>query len=128
MRYTAVALDFDGTIAHDGVVPPHVVEGLRRLKETHRALLLVTGRELPELLAIFPPIDVFDRVVAENGALLYRPQSGERVELGEAPPPALVEALRARGVPLSVGASIIATVEPHETVVLQTIRELGLER
>lgn len=128
MRYTAVALDFDGTIAHDGAVPPHVVEGLRRLKETRRHLLLVTGRELPELLSIFPPIDIFDRVVAENGALLYRPQSGERVELGEAPPPALVEALRARGVPISVGASIVATVEPHETVVLQTIRELGLER
>ena len=128
MRYTAVALDFDGTIAHDSEVPAHVVDGLKRLKETGRKLLLVTGRELPELLSIFKEIAVFDRVVAENGALLYRPHSGERKELGEAPPPALVELLRSRGVPLSVGASIIATVEPHETVVLQSIRELGLER
>jgi hydroxymethylpyrimidine pyrophosphatase-like HAD family hydrolase len=128
MRYTAVALDFDGTIAHDSEVPPHVVEGLRRLKDTGRKLLLVTGRELPELLAIFKPIDIFDRVVAENGALLYRPATGERVELGEAPPAKLVDLLRSRGVPISVGQSIIATVEPHETVVLQCIRELGLER
>ena len=128
MRYTAVALDFDGTIAHDSEVPPHVIEGLRRLKDTGRKLLLVTGRELPELLAIFKPIDIFDRVVAENGALLYRPATGERVELGEAPPAKLVALLRSRGVPISVGQSIIATVEPHETVVLQSIRELGLER
>jgi hydroxymethylpyrimidine pyrophosphatase-like HAD family hydrolase len=128
MRYTAVALDFDGTIAHDSEVAPHVVEGLRRLKDTGRKLLLVTGRELPELLAIFKPIDIFDRVVAENGALLYRPATGERVELGEAPPAKLVALLRERGVPISVGQSIIATVEPHETVVLQCIRELGLER
>ena len=128
MRYTAVALDFDGTIAHDSEVPRRVVEGLERLKASGRSLLLVTGRELPELLDIFPGIAVFDRVVAENGALLYRPQSGERVELGEPPPPALVELLRERGVPISVGASIVATVEPHETVVLKTIRELGLER
>jgi len=128
MRYTAVALDFDGTIAHDGAVPDSVVEGLRRLKDTGRKLLLVTGRELPELLAIFKPIDIFDRVVAENGALLYRPATGERVELGEAPPAKLVALLRERGVPISVGQSIIATVEPHETVVLQSIRELGLER
>jgi len=128
MRYTAVALDFDGTIAHDSEVPPHVVEGLRRLKDTGRKLLLETGRELPELLAIFKPIDIFDRVVAENGALLYRPATGERVELGEAPPAKLVALLRERGVPISVGQSIIATVEPHETVVLQCIRELGLER
>jgi hydroxymethylpyrimidine pyrophosphatase-like HAD family hydrolase len=128
MRYTAIALDFDGTIAHDSVVPEHVVDGLKRLKETGRRLILDTGRELPELLSIFPPITLFDRVVAENGALLYRPESGEKKELGEPPPAELVRLLRERGVPLSVGDSIIATVEPHETVVLQTIRELGLER
>jgi predicted mannosyl-3-phosphoglycerate phosphatase (HAD superfamily) len=83
MRYTAVALDFDGTIAHDSAVPEHVIDGLKRLKKTGRKVLLVTGRELPELLDIFKPIEIFDRVVAENGALLYRPHNGERVELGE---------------------------------------------
>jgi hydroxymethylpyrimidine pyrophosphatase-like HAD family hydrolase len=128
MRYTALAVDFDGTIAHDGVVPPHVVDGLRRLRETGRKLLLVTGRELEELLSIFPDVALFDRVVAENGALLYRPASGEREELGDPAPEALVELLHARGVPISVGHSIVATVEPHETTVLQAIRELGLER
>src|SRR5258707_7856481 len=128
MRYTAVALDFDGTIARDSVVPAHVVDGLARLKASGRKLLLVTGRELPELLAIFPEMALFDRVVAENGALLYTPDSGEPRDRGEPPPPALVTLLRERGVPISVGDSIIATVEPHETVVLQSIRDLGLER
>jgi len=128
MRYTAIALDFDGTIAHDSVVPGHVVDGLERLKASGRKLILDTGRELPELLAIFPAITLFERVVAENGALLYRPDSGEKKELGEPPPPALVHLLRSRGVPVSVGDSIIATVEPHEAAVLEAIRELGLER
>src|ERR1041385_3304789 len=128
MRYTAVALDFDGTIAHDSEVPAHVVDGLKRLKETGRKVLLVTGRELPELLSIFKPIDIFDRVVAENGALLYRPHSGERVELGARAPPKRLEAVRAKAVPISVGQSIIATADPQETVVLEPIRELGLER
>ncbi|HEX6632373.1 MAG TPA: HAD hydrolase family protein, partial [Usitatibacter sp.] len=63
MRYTALAVDFDGTIAHDGVVPPHVVDGLARLRDTGRKLLLVTGRELEELLAAFPQAALFDRVV-----------------------------------------------------------------
>src|SRR5258706_10309437 len=128
MRFTAIALDFDGTIAHDSEVPPHVVAGLRRVKESGRKLLLVTGRELPELLAIFPEIKLFDRVVAENGALLYRPETGEAKDLAEPPPQALVDLLRQRGGPISGGDSIIATVEPHETVVLQSIRHLGLER
>ncbi|HSN19342.1 MAG TPA: HAD family hydrolase [Usitatibacter sp.] len=128
MRYTAVALDFDGTIARDGVVPPHVLDGLARLRGTGRKLLLVTGRELEELLSIFPRVTLFDRVVAENGALLYRPGSGEREQLGDPPPAELVQRLRARGVPLSVGRSIVATVVPHETAVIEAIKELGLER
>jgi hydroxymethylpyrimidine pyrophosphatase-like HAD family hydrolase len=128
MRYTAIALDYDGTIAHDGVVPPHVLDGLQRLKLSGRKLLLVTGRELEELLGIFPGIVLFDRVVAENGALLFRPETGERKELGEPPPDALIDALHASGIPLSVGHTIVATVRPHETVVLEAIANLGLEQ
>ena len=128
MRYTALALDYDGTIAKDGVVAPHVLAGLEALKASGRRLLLVTGRELEELLGIFPAIGLFDRVVAENGALLYRPATGERVELGEPPPHALIEALKASGIPLAVGHTILATVRPHETVVLEAIARLGLEQ
>ena len=127
MRYTAIALDYDGTIAHDGVVPPHVLDGLARLKATGRKLVLVTGRELDELLEIFPGITLFDRVVAENGALLYRPESGERKDLNEPPPDAFIERLKQEGVPISVGNTIVATVRPHETAVLQAIADLGLE-
>jgi hydroxymethylpyrimidine pyrophosphatase-like HAD family hydrolase len=127
MRYTAIALDYDGTIAHDGVVPPHVMAGLARLKATGRKLLLVTGRELDELLGIFPGITLFDRVVAENGALLYRPATGERKDLGEPPPDAFIARLEAEGVPLSIGNTIVATVRPHENAVLQAIADQGLE-
>jgi hypothetical protein len=128
MRYTAIALDYDGTIAHDGVVPPHVIDGLGRLKASGRKLLLVTGRELEELLGIFPEITLFDRVVAENGALMYRPRTGERKELGEPPPAAFVDCLRASGIPLAVGHTIVATVRPHEGTVLEAIANLGLEQ
>src|SRR5262249_37353054 len=66
--------------------------------------------------------------VAENGALIYRPAGREQKYLGEPPPPALVDAIRKKGVrPLSVGHGIIATVEPHHVPILEAIRELGLE-
>jgi hypothetical protein len=90
-------------------------------------VILVTGRELDDLLRVFPEPELFDRIVAENGALLYRPATRERKPLGEPPPQMLVDELRARDVPVSVGASILATVEPYETTVLQAIRDLGLE-
>ena len=128
MRYTAIALDYDGTIARDGLVPSRVMDGLNKLKASGRKLFLVTGRELNELLGLFRSIDVFDRVVAENGALLYNPTTGERRELGEPPPEALVRALQAARIPLAIGHTILATVRPHETTVLQCIADLGLEQ
>jgi hypothetical protein len=67
-------------------------------------------------------------VVAENGALLYRPATRQETRLAEPPPPQFVSALRARGVaPISVGRAIVATWHPHEQAVLDVIRELGLE-
>ncbi len=128
MRYLALACDYDGTIAHHGRVDDQTIAALERVRASGRKLLLVTGRELGDLAAVFPRLDLFDRVVAENGALLYRPATKEQKVLGEPPPAALVERLREAGVaPLSAGKVIVATWEPHETTVLEAIRDLGLE-
>jgi hydroxymethylpyrimidine pyrophosphatase-like HAD family hydrolase/energy-coupling factor transporter ATP-binding protein EcfA2 len=123
-----LACDYDGTLASDGVVREETLAALQRLRDSGRKLILVTGRELENLLEVFRAIELFDRVVAENGGLLYRPANREHKTLGEAPPAEFVEALRARGVsPLSVGHCIVSTWEPHEGAVLETIRDLGLE-
>jgi HAD superfamily hydrolase (TIGR01484 family) len=128
MRYLALASDYDGTLAHHGRVDGPTVAALERLRATGRKLLLVTGRELPELLAIFPQVNYFEWVVAENGALLYRPASREEQTLAAPPPEKFIETLRQRGVaPLSVGRVIVATWHPHETTILESIRDLGLE-
>src|SRR5262249_17001068 len=92
-----------------------------------RKLVLVTGRELPDLKRVFPELAIFDRVVAENGALLYRPDTRETTLLGDEAPVELVRRLEKARIPLSVGRSIVATVEPHEKAVLEAIRDLGLE-
>jgi len=128
MRYLVLACDFDGTIASDGRVRDETLAALHRLRDSGRKLVLVTGREIEDLLSIFPEIETFDRVVAENGGLLYRPTSREHKTLGEAPPAEFVAALRALGIsPLSVGHCIVSTWQPHEKAVLETIRDLGLE-
>ena len=89
---------------------------------------MVTGREVSDLLPLFPEMDLFDLVVAENGATLYEPASKEQTLLAAEPSAELVAVLEGEGVkPLSVGRSIIATWEPNETIVLRAIRDLGLE-
>jgi HAD superfamily hydrolase (TIGR01484 family) len=128
MRYLALACDYDGTLAHSGVVAEETISALTYLRSSGRKLLMVTGRRLDDLARIFPPLELFDRVVAENGALLYRPATREEVALAEPPPAALVAALRERGVtPLAVGRTIVATFTPHDGAVLEAIRTLGLE-
>jgi hydroxymethylpyrimidine pyrophosphatase-like HAD family hydrolase len=128
MRYTVLACDYDGTLAHHGRVSDTTVAALEQLLATGRKLVLVSGRELHELLDIFPALTLFEWAVLENGALLYRPSNQEEKLLAEPPPPAFVEALRRRNVtPLSVGKAIVATWQPHETAVLQAIREQQLE-
>jgi hydroxymethylpyrimidine pyrophosphatase-like HAD family hydrolase len=128
MRYFALATDYDGTLAHDGIVSAETVAALERFRATGRRLILVTGRELPDLLRVFPRLDLFDRVVAENGALIYCPADRSEQPIGEPPPEAFITSLRQRNVtPLSVGRVIVATWHPNETIVLKTIRDLGLE-
>lgn len=128
MRYLALCTDYDGTIARHGVVDEPTIDALARLRESGRRLIMVTGRELPELMTVFPRLDLFNLVVAENGALLYDPQTKEETPLCEPPLPAFVAALKARNVArLSVGRTIVATWEPHEQDALEVIRDLGLE-
>src|ERR1051326_7334945 len=127
MRYLALAADYDGTLAHHGAVDEATLDALQRLIESGRKLVLVTGRHLEDLKNVFPQLELFSSVVAENGALLYSPQAQTERVLAEAPPLKFAEELRKRGVPVSEGRVVVATVQPHETTVLQVIRELGLE-
>lgn len=128
MRYVALATDYDGTLASEGVVDSETVTALRRLAATGRRLILVTGRQIEDLLRVFPEAPMFDRIVAENGALLYDPESQKTRALAETPPVRFLDELRRRGVePLSIGQVIVATEQANEGVVLEIIRELGLD-
>jgi hypothetical protein len=124
----ALATDYDGTLAREGKVAASTLAALQRLKASGRRLIMVTGRELPDLRRVFPEVAGFDAVVAENGALLWRPGHGEPRALGPAPPPAFIEALEARGVePLAVGEVIVATADENAPVMAETLQALGLD-
>jgi len=129
MPIRTLATDYDGTIATHGTVDPDTLAALRRLRDAGGTVILVTGRELPQLKQVFPDLDLCHMVVAENGALLYTPETGRERPLCDPPEESFVRALKQKGVkPLSVGRVIVATYEPHEDTVLHVIKEQGLER
>src|SRR5262249_46119580 len=124
--WRALATDFDGTIASEGVVLESTRTALARLKATGVTLLLVTGRELRDFPGLDVDLGLFDLVVAENGALLYDPKTSAQTLLAPHPSEAFVAELQRRNVtPLSVGHTIVATTEPNEVQVLESIKALG---
>jgi HAD superfamily hydrolase (TIGR01484 family) len=128
MQYHALAVDYDGTLATDGRVDDDTIAALRRLRESGRRLVLATGRIVDQLLDVFPQIGLCNLVVADNGAVLYDPDTDERTPLHDRPTKDFIDELTRRGVPdVEIGDVIVATWEPHETTVLETIRDLGLE-
>lgn len=128
MHYHVLAADFDGTIAEQGVVPQSTLDALQRIKDSGRKLVLVTGRRLEPLLALIPDIELFDQVVVENGGVLFTPNTGKETVLTTAPPPALVQKMRERGVErIECGRVIVATWRPYEVIALDVISELAID-
>ena len=127
MRYAVLATDYDGTLATQGHVDAPTLAALEKVRQSGRKLILVSGRHLPDLQSVFSRLDLFDRAVLENGALLYTPETKQERLLCEPPPRNLQEALRKRSVPFSAGRGILATWEPNQTAVLEAIHDLGLD-
>ena len=127
-RFAALASDYDGTLAHDGKVDDATLNALQTFRQSGRKLILVTGRELADLQSVFARLDLFDCVVAENGAVLYTPATREKKILAPHPKQQFLDELEKRGVrSVSSGDVIVATWHPNETEVLNAIRDLGLE-
>ncbi len=122
-----LACDYDGTIASNGVISLNAEQALIEVKRVGLLVGLVTGRRFESLLNVCSQIKLFDLVVAENGAVLHLPASGEVEDLVGPPPPRFVEELARRGVPSSIGRVIVCTPRIYEHEVLSVIHELGLE-
>jgi hydroxymethylpyrimidine pyrophosphatase-like HAD family hydrolase len=113
MRYLVLAVDYDGTLATNGQVPADAVAALRRLKASGRKLILVTGRTLADIRRVFGDWNVFDRIVAENGGVLYQPANDTEQLLGAPPLRVGRSARTTRRDTRTAGRVLVATVEPY---------------
>jgi len=81
MRYLALAVDYDGTAALDDRLSDSAAVAIERLRVSGRRAVLVTGRRVSDLLRVCPRLDLFDLIVAENGAVLYDPRQRDEIPL-----------------------------------------------
>ncbi|MGQ9926775.1 MAG: HAD hydrolase family protein [Chloroflexaceae bacterium] len=125
MHIMTLACDLDGTLAEHGQVAPETWELLQRLKGANWRLILVTGRTLKTFTPHGPFTEVFDAIVAEDGAVVYFPHRDiVTLPFGRLNP-ALIDRLADLGVPLERGLAIVATYTPHDLVVLKVLHEVA---
>lgn len=128
MRYLALATDYDGTLANDGQADPAALSAVEQLRMSGRRSVLLTGRQVDDLLTVCPRLRLFDYVVAENGAVLYEPRTREQTCLGKLPSREFLKRLRQlTDNSITVGNVVVSTWLPHHIAVLQAIQETGLE-
>ena len=124
MKFGALALDYDGTIALNDVLDGSVREAIGEVRRQGVAVVLVTGRRLSDLRRVAGDLACFDAVVAENGAVLHFPSTGRHSVTGHPPSRAFLEALREAGVPFVLGETIVETDASQAGLVLDTLRRL----
>ncbi len=126
MRLTALALDYDGTIADEGVLSPEVREAIAETRAAGIKVILVTGRILSDLRRLAGDLRFVDAVVAENGAVLAFPETGVSRLLAEPPPAHFRETLDRRGIRFLAGECVVEASADAASALLRVIRELEL--
>ena len=125
MRFSVLALDYDGTIAHNGALNPDVRAAIAEARADGIAVVLVSGRILADLKQVAGSLDFVDAVVAENGAVLAFANGHSRV-LRPQPPATFLHELLRRGIPFSAGECVVETDAGYSCKILDVIREQQL--
>lgn len=124
MKFSALALDYDGTIATDGVFDPIVREAVGQVRQRGIVVILVTGRRLADLHAVGGDLTCFDAIVAENGAVLKFPASGRHIVIGHRPSPAFLDEVQRRAIPFIAGECVLEADAQWAGPMLEVIRSL----
>jgi len=125
MKFSVLALDYDGTIAREGVLDPEVRAAIAEVRAQGITVVIVSGRVLSDLRLAAGDLGFVDAVVAENGAVLWFPNGHSRF-LGQPPPEIFLAELKRRGIVFSTGQCIVEADAASAQSILAVIRDLEL--
>ena len=126
MKFGVLALDYDGTVAREGVLDPEVRTAITEARARGIVVILATGRILSDLKRVAGNLDFVDAVVAENGAVQSFPNGQTRL-VGYRPPHVFLDELSRRGIQFQVGECIVESDAPSAPQILEVIRQLELQ-
>jgi hydroxymethylpyrimidine pyrophosphatase-like HAD family hydrolase len=125
VKFGVLALDYDGTIARDGVLDPEVRSAIAEVRKHGIAVVIVTGRILAELEQVAGDLHFVDAVVGENGAVMWF-ANGHTRQLAYSTSTQFLQELRRRGLGFKAGQCVVELDAGAAPQVLAVIRELEL--
>lgn len=126
VKLSAIALDYDGTIARNDVLDPSVREAIAAARTKGIIVLLITGRILDDLRRVAGELHFVDGVIAENGAVVHFPDSGHTSTLAPPVPEPFIRELHRRGIPFRAGRCLVDSDANEAPRLLEVIRALQL--
>lgn len=126
MKPRVLALDLDGTIAVNDTVDLDVAAAIQEARRVGLLVVLVTGRPLSEVDALFRSPPPFDAIVAENGAVLRLPELPSPITLSQGPDLQFLAELTRRGIPHQRGQCVVGASADVAPQLIEIIRSLGL--
>ena len=125
MKFGVLALDYDGTIARDGILDPEVRTAIAEARAHGITVVIVTGRILSELERVAGDLHFVDAVVAENGAVLWF-ANGHSRQLARPPLIQFLQELERRGLQFEAGQCVVEMDADDAPEVLAIIRRFEL--
>ena len=125
MKFGVLALDYDGTIAREGVLDPEVRSAIAEVRARGITVVIVTGRILAELERAAGDLHFVDAVVAENGGVLWF-ANGHSRQIGRSAPVEFLRELERHGLPFKAGQCVVELDAAAAPEVLAIIRQLEL--
>jgi hypothetical protein len=126
VKFSVLAVDFDGTIARADVLDPDMRQAIAELRAQGIVVILVTGRILEDLRRVAGDLHFVDAVVAENGAVVEFPDSGYSTVNGQPPPADFFDGLRQDGIVFAAGRVVVEADAADAARILAVIRRLEL--
>lgn len=123
MQLRVIALDFDGTITDGDSLHGDVRAAIAHARDRGLKVLLVTGRRVAHLRESAGDLTFVDGIVAENGAVLTIPETGESTTLSRSPSELFVAELNRRGIEYQAGEVIVECDAGYAHDILTVIRE-----
>ena len=125
MKFGVLALDYDGTIARDGVLDNEVGSAIAEARRRGIVVVIVTGRILAELEQVAGDLHFVDAVVAENGAILWF-SNGHKRQIAHSTSVRFLQEIARLGLEFKAGQCVVELDAGAAPQVLEIIRQLEL--